>query len=76
MGPERDPVIPLGVKHKGISSLKEHWVCSCVCPVIPGDGPTQAKYRPSMKICHRSNSVFLVSFEIYKTFLIAIGDKE
>lgn len=76
MGPERDPAIPLGVKHKGISSLKEHWVCSCACPVIPGDGPTRIKYRPSMRICHRSGNVFLASLEIYRLLLITIGNKE
>jgi len=75
MGPERDPTITLGVKHKGISSLKEHWVCSCIYPVIPGDGQTQVKYRPTMKICHRSCRVFLALFEIYMEFLITTGDK-
>ncbi len=37
MGPERDPIRPLGVKHKGIASLKEHWVCSRDRPIQIGD---------------------------------------
>jgi hypothetical protein len=33
MGPERDPIRPLGVKHKGIASLKEHGYAPCDRPV-------------------------------------------
>ncbi len=48
MGPGRDPIRPLGVKHKGIASLKEHQVCSCGYLFELGDGQTRFKYGSTL----------------------------
>ncbi|MFT6052198.1 MAG: hypothetical protein ACI9B9_001846 [Halioglobus sp.] len=52
MGPMRDPIRPLGVKHKGIASFKEHKICSCSHPVELGDGRPRFNYGSNFAIFH------------------------
>jgi hypothetical protein len=58
MGPKRDPIRPLGVKHKGIASQKEHQVCSCDRLFKLGDRRSRFKYGSVLVIFHKKLALF------------------
>jgi len=52
MGPKGDPPRPLGVKHKGIASFKEHGYAPYDHLTKLGDRQSRDKYRLNLVLFH------------------------